>query len=509
MTTPEHHAHGESVGYRRTALTISPDAVPGQVGELLDAGFRIALIAGHDDGDALRAVYLFTQAGTDRRIELHVPLDRDHPHLPSVARLSFSAGRFEREMRDLFGIVPDDHPLPRRLVRHFHWPQGWYPMLHDAGEPPEFGDVDGPYPFRTVEGPGVYEIPVGPVHAGMIEPGHFRFSVVGETILNLKARLWFVHKGLEKLFQGRRPEEAFELAERVSGDTAVGHTLAFCQAIEDARSLSVPVQAQQLRAILLELERLYNHVTDLGALCNDAGHSILNAHAGRIREQLLRINDHVAGHRLLRGGIHLGGTAVRHLPDTDTLASIGEDIAELASLALGHSVVRDRFSGTAVLTHEQATDLGTLGYVARASGLAVDARHDHPTLPEPGERASHSHTQGDVLARFTVRTEEIAHSIELITRLVKVLDGRTTSPGDTSDAGPHAAGSGVGIVEGWRGTIVHRVELASDGTLRRVKVVDPSFLNWPALPVALTDTIVPDFPPTNKSFNLSYAGNDL
>lgn len=509
MTTCENHTRGASVGYRRTALTVAPEAVPEQVGQLLDAGFRTALIAGHDDGDALRAVYLFTQAGSDHRVELHVPLDRGHPHLPSVAGMSFPAGRFEREMRDLFGIVPDDHPLPRRLVRHFHWPQGWYPMLHDAGGPPEFGDVDGPYPFRTVEGPGVYEIPVGPVHAGMIEPGHFRFSVVGETILNLKARLWFVHRGVEKLFEGRRPQDAFDLAERISGDTAVGHTLAFCQAVEDAYSLHVPAEAQQLRAILLELERLYNHVTDLGALCNDAGHSILNAHAGRIREQLLRLNDQVVGHRLLRGGIHLGGTAVQQLPDTDRLAAIGAEIAELSSLALGHSVVRDRFSGTAVLTREQATDLGTLGYVARASGVAIDARHDHPTLTEPGERASHSHTGGDVLARFTARTEEIAHSIELVTRLVKALDGRTASGHNTSVAVPDAAGSGVGIVEGWRGTIVHRVELAADGTLSRIKVVDPSFFNWPALPIALTDTIVPDFPLTNKSFNLSYAGNDL
>ncbi|GAB2647796.1 NADH-quinone oxidoreductase subunit C [Saccharopolyspora gloriosae] len=503
MTTPEDH----TPGHRRTARTIRPDEVPEQAGALLDAGFRTALIAGHDDGDALRAVYLFTLADTDRRVELHVPLDRDHPHVPSLAGMSFPAGRFEREMRDLFGIVPDDHPLPRRLVRHFHWPQGWYPMLDGAGAPPEFGDVEGPYPFRTVEGPGVYEIPVGPVHAGMIEPGHFRFSVVGETILNLRARLWFVHKGLEKLFHGRRPEDGFELAERISGDTAVGHALAYCQAVEDARSLHVPVDAQRLRAILLELERLYNHVTDLGALCNDAGHGVLNAHAGRIRERLLRINDEVRGHRLLRGGVHLGGAAVRRLPDTGALAAIGDDVAELAALALGHSVVRDRFSGTAVLTREQAVDLGTLGYVARASGVAVDARHDHPALPEPGERPSHSRTDGDVLARFTVRTEEIAHSIELITRLVGELDGRTTS--GTPEATADAAGSGVGIVEGWRGTIVHRVELAADGTLARVKVVDPSFLNWPALPVALSDTIVPDFPLTNKSFNLSYAGNDL
>lgn len=508
MTTAEHHTHSESVGYRRTALTIGTHEVPERVGELLGAGFRTALIAGHDDGDALRVVYLFTQAGTDRRVELHVPLDPDRPRLPSVARLSFPAGRFEREMRDLFGIVPEDHPLPRRLARHFHWPQGWYPMLDDAGEPPAFGDVDGPYPFRTVEGTGVYEIPVGPVHAGMIEPGHFRFSVVGETILNLKARLWFVHKGLEKLFQGRRPEDAFELAERISGDTSVGHALTFCQAVEDARSWRVPAEAQRLRAVLLELERLYNHVTDLGALCNDAGHGILNTHAGRIREQLLRINDQVVGQRLLRGGIHLGGATLQRLPDTDQLAAIGADIAELVTLALGHTVVRDRFSGTAVLTREQAGDLGALGYVARASGLTTDARHDHPALPEVGKEASHGRTGGDVLARFSVRAEEIAGSIELITGLVEELDGRTTAGNELVPPLAERR-SGVGIVEGWRGTIVHRVELASDGTLSRVKVADPSFFNWPALPVALADTIVPDFPLTNKSFNLSYAGNDL
>ena len=436
----------------------------------------------------------------------HVPLDKTDPRVPSLAGLSFPAGRFEREMRDLFGIVPDDHPLPRRLVRHFHWPKGWYPMLADAGTPPRFGDVDGPYPFRTVEGDGVYEIPVGPVHAGMIEPGHFRFSVVGETILNLKARLWFVHKGIEKLFQGRRPADAVELAERISGDTAVGHTLAFCLAVENAHGLAVPAEAQRIRAILLELERLYNHVTDLGALCNDVGHGILNTHAQRVREYLLRHNEHVTGHRLLRGAIHPGGARIRHLPDLDHLADLERDIAEIVELALSHSVVRDRFTGTAVLSPQQATDLGTLGYVARASGLVVDARHDHPFLDTGLAPVHHAHTGGDVLSRFLVRAEEIQHSVILITHLaasVRELDV-TATPGLAS-----SNDSGVGITEGWRGTIVHRVELASDATLTRVKIVDPSFFNWPALPVALANTIVPDFPLTNKSFNLSYAGNDL
>ncbi|GGU15889.1 hydrogenase large subunit [Lentzea flava] len=486
--------------------TLTPAELPGQAGSLLERGFRLALAAGHDDGDRLRAVYLFTAAPGDRRVELHVLLDPQAPEVPSLAGLSFAAGRFEREMHDLFGIVPTGHPLPQRLVRHFHWPRGWYPMLTDAGEPPEFGSVDGPYPFRTVEGPGVYEIPVGPVHAGMIGPGHFRFSVVGETILNLKARLWFVHRGLEKLFRGRTPDEGIELAERVSGDTTVGHTLAYCLAVEDAHRWAVPEDAQRIRAILLELERLYNHITDIGALCNDVAYGVLNAHSQRVRERLLRLNDTVTGHRLLRGAIHPGGATVTALPDPHELAAIGTDVAEIVELALSNTVVSDRFTGTAPLRRDQAADLGTLGVVARASGLDVDARHDHPFLSAEFPRTVHTRTDGDVLSRFLVRAEEFTTSIAMITSLTGMLDGRITA---TGPAVTGAGGSGVGIVEGWRGTIVHRVELTGDGRLSRVKVVDPSFFNWPALPVALTDTIVPDFPLTNKSFNLSYAGNDL
>src|SRR5882757_9875324 len=409
---------GPRIGHRRTAATIAPDELPARAEQLLSAGFRIALIAGHDDHTELRAVYVFTAVDPDRRVELHVPLPRARPHVPSLAALSFPAGRFEREMGDLFGIVATNHPLPRRLVRHFHWPSGWYPMLEDAGDPPAFATPDGPYPFRTVEGPGVYEIPVGPVHAGMIEPGHFRFSVVGETILNLKARLWFVHKGIEKLFQGRRADAGVELAERVSGDTSVGHCLAFCLAVEDALGLPVPPAAQRSRAILLELERLYNHISDIGALCNDVGHGILNAHAQRIREQLLRVNDEVTGHRLLRGAIQPGRTTLVRPPDPDRLATIGVDIAEVVALALDNSVVNDRFTGTAVLTPTQAADLGTLGYVARASGLTIDARHDHPFLHTGMPRTVHSRADGDVLSRFLVRAGEIQESIAAIIALL-------------------------------------------------------------------------------------------
>lgn len=501
---------------RSGPTAIVPGELPDRARELLTAGYRMALIAGHDDrpvgGSGLRAVYLFTRAATpaspDDRAELHLTLDRDHPRVPSLADVSFPAGRFEREMRDLFGILPTGHPLPRRLVRHFHWPAGWYPMLSDAGPPPAFGTVDGPYPFRTVEGPGVYEIPVGPVHAGLIEPGHFRFSVVGETILNLKARLWFVHRGIEKLFEGRRPDDAVELAERISGDTAIGHTLAFSRAVEDALRLPVSADVHRRRSVLLELERLYNHVGDIGALCNDVAHSVLHSHAQHIREQLLRINDQVTGHRLLRGAIHPASTVLRGLPDPAQLAAIAADVAEIVALALDHTVIRDRFTGTAVLTTQQAADIGVLGYVARASGATLDARYDHPTHIPLVARPTYRHTGGDVLARFTARADEVTHSVTLLTALIGELAGHG-APEPVATPQPGTPTSGVGIVEGWRGTIVHRVELDANGRLTRVKIVDPSFHNWPALPVALADTIVPDFPVVNKSFNLSYAGNDL
>jgi Ni,Fe-hydrogenase III large subunit/Ni,Fe-hydrogenase III component G len=497
----------------RTIAEIGHDSLHPWAAELLADGYRLALVAAHDDGPAmpggpaLRVVYLFTAGPPDSRIELHVRLDPQRPEVPSLAGLSFPAGRFEREMHDLFGITPLGHPQPRRLVRHHHWPRGWHPMRADSGPPPDFGDPEGPYPFLTVEGPGVYEIPVGPVHAGLIEPGHFRFSVVGETILKLKARLWFVHKGLEKLFEGRTPAGALPLAERVSGDTTVGHALAYCLAVEDTTGLPVPAEATRKRAILLELERLYNHVGDLGALCNDVGHGILHAHAQRIREQLLRLNDQTTGHRLLRGGVHLGGATLHAVPDPARMHAIAADVAELVDLALGHTIIADRFTATAVLPTQAARDLGTLGYVARASGIPTDARHQHP-LSDLGPAAPPAtRTTGDVLARFLIRADEIAASTRLIATLAPtVTPGTTTAP---PDAAGYQQPSGVGIVEGWRGTITHRVERAPDGLLTRAKIVDPSFHNWPALPVALAGAIVPDFPLVNKSFNLSYAGNDL
>ncbi len=223
------------VGHHRVAATVQYGDLVDVAASLFADGMRLALVSGHDDGVSMRAVYLFTGGPPDSRVELHVPVDRSRPQVPSLAGLSFPASRFERELSDLFGIEPVDHPQPRRLVLHQHWPEGWHPMRHGSGDVPPMVVDAGSFPFIPVEGTGVYEIPVGPVHAGLIEPGHFRFWVVGETILRMKARLWFVHKGIERLCQGKDVGSGLEIAERISGDTAVGHGLAYCLAVEDAQ----------------------------------------------------------------------------------------------------------------------------------------------------------------------------------------------------------------------------------------------------------------------------------
>jgi Ni,Fe-hydrogenase III large subunit/Ni,Fe-hydrogenase III component G len=476
-----------------------------QAARLLEGGYRLAAVAAHDDERALRVVYVFCAGPPDRRAELEVRLDPARPEVPSLGHLSFPASRFEREFCDLFGIVPAGHPFLRRLVLHQHWPEGWHPMRRQPGlMPPMQADAE-PFPFVRVEGPGVYEIPVGPVHAGLIEPGHFRFSVVGETILRMKARLWFLHRGVERLFEGQDPQAAVALAECISGDSAIAHNLAYCLAVEEACQIPAPDDANRLRALLLELERLYNHVADIGALCNDVGFGLAQARALTLRERLLRLNAEVTGHRLLRGAIRPGHTSLQRLPAAAELSEIGRRFDEITGLATSSTVVMDRFRGTAVLSRQDALGIGTLGVVARASGLTLDARIAHPFADLGSGFQCAQQDGGDVMARFSVRVEEVRTSLRLIAELAGQVSALSVTPPPV----PHRGGSGLGIVEGWRGSTVHRVEVDPSGAVTRCKIVDPSFLNWPALSVALAGTIVPDFPLANKSFNLSYAGNDL
>lgn len=458
----------------------------------------------------LRYIFLPGQSGGAIVASVHVPAE--DPVFPSLATRWYLASRFEREIHDLFGLVPAGHPDLRRLPLHQFWPAGYHPMLQ--GEPirQDFFDGGEPYPFRRVEGEGVYEITVGPVHAGIIEPGHFRFSVEGETIIHLESRMYFVHKGIEKLFESAPLGQGLALAERISGDSSVAHALAYCQAIESLAGTTIPERAAYLRVVLLELERLYNHIADVGAICTDTGFAVANAHALRLREDLLRLHERWVGHRLLRGALVPGGVACDLGPErlADVRHSIGRVIADfdrIVEIATGNGLVLDRLHGTGCLRTETAREMQAVGVPARASGIDEDARRDHPfaayaALPPRVV----VYREGDVWARLMVRVDEARESVRLIAAALDHLpDGVLATP-----VAPLPEGEGAfGLVEGWRGPIWHWVVGGKNNTLRRVKIKDPSFANWPALNYAVLENIVPDFPLINKSFNLSYAGNDL
>jgi Ni,Fe-hydrogenase III large subunit/Ni,Fe-hydrogenase III component G len=493
--------------------SIRPSAVPA-LARLLRTSFGAELIfmAAADrraDAGAFAVHYLFTPGRENWFVHASAAVPAVNPAITSLATFHYPASRFEREIYDLFGIIATGHPDPRPLVRHAFWPADYFPLRKDALAR-EFSDDGRAFPFTEVGGEGVYEIPVGPVHAGIIEPGHFRFSVVGETIIDMKSRLYFTHKGTEKLFEGREPAAGVELAERISGDTTVGHSLAYCQALEAATAARVPERAHVLRVILLEMERLYNHVGDFGAIANDTGYAVAHAHCFRIRERLLRLNKRLTGNRLLRGGIVPGGVGADFPPDLDLpaeLDSVLADFDEIVGLTLDNTLVVDRLDGAGRLTTPTARDHGVLGYVARGSGIDTDVRRDHPFAAY--DRLSFRvpvFDSGDVKARTLARVEEARESVRLIRQAVSAMPA-----GPLSVALPAlpAFAPAFSLVEGWRGAIIHWVVGGADGRLYRVKVMDPSFLNWRPLSYALLKNIVPDFPLCNKSFNQSYSGNDL
>jgi Ni,Fe-hydrogenase III large subunit/Ni,Fe-hydrogenase III component G len=480
---------------------------------IVEGSFCLALMVGNDrcgDRGCFEIHYVFLHPDEKEFMEMVIEIPRDDLHYPSLATTSYPASRYEREIRDLFGIIPDGHPDSMPLVRHGFWPEEYFPLRKQAEAPGEFVDDGSPFPFRQVEGEGVYEIPVGPVHAGIIEPGHFRFSVDGETIIEMRSRLYFTHKGTEKLFEGRSSAGGVELAERVSGDTSIGHSLAYCLALESLAGMDVPPKAQFWRVILLELERLYNHVGDFGAIANDTGFAFAHAHAFRIRERLLRLNKKLTGHRLLRGVLEPGGVN-RDFPAGVNLNSelneVLQDFDEIVELCWNNSMLRDRLRGTGKLTLQTAVDHGVLGYVARASGIDRDVRRDHPFAAYGTMRFRVPvFTDGDVEARTMVRVEEIRESVGLIRQAAE----RMPEGNHCARLSPLPAWQpAIGMVEAWRGAVLHWIMADERGALYRVKIQDPSFVNWPALSFALLKNIVPDFPLCNKSFNLSYSGNDL
>jgi len=503
----------EDVIHYRVGHTELPDLARYLHGKLRGRLALLFAIDGRPIADRYEIRYLFALELCRPWVMLTLEQTGRDRLFPSITPSVHAAQWYEREIRDQYGLIPGGHPDLRRLVRHEHWPKGTHPLRKDFPWNQVLGRHPGEYRFLHIEGEGVFEVPVGPIHAGIIEPGHFRFSVAGEPIMQLEVRHFWKHRGVEKLFEQQPLVAALPLAERISGDTTVGHGLAYCQAAEVLMHMAVPRRARYLRSFFLELERLHNHLGDVGAICNDTAYALAHAHCGRMKEQLMQLNDRLTGSRFLRGALCLGGVArdvdQRRLDETvDELNRIEQDFSELEAIILANASLTDRLETTGVLTERIAWDHGVIGVVGRASGLDQDVRRDRPfaAYDEVPVRVA-LYRYGDVRARLRVRMDEIHESVRLIREIARLIPPGTLAA-ESSD--PPAAGDwAVSAVEGWRGEILCFVMGGEGGQIHRCKVRDPSFVNWPAIQWAVTGNIIPDFPLINKSFNLSYAGNDL
>jgi Ni,Fe-hydrogenase III large subunit/Ni,Fe-hydrogenase III component G len=475
-------------------------------------GARFVTLWGADDRDRdgsfrVCAAWLTPEAVVvaERRIA-----DTENPAYPSLAQLFPVAARIERAVFDLLGIRATDAD-PRGWLRHSGWPEDVFPLRRDFDGSTQYAVKSEPYSFVAVEGDGVHEIAVGPVHAGIIEPGHFRFSVVGEKILRLEERLGYTHKGTAKLFQSTRQDDGHRLAARISGDSAVAFSWAWCAALEAITRTVCPERALHLRALALEHERIANHLGDLGALGNDAGFAFGLTQFSRMKEDLLRANADLLGARYLMDFILPGGVA-QDLPD-NAAARLGalyrlleRGTCALRSIYDEHAGVQDRFRGAGVLTRDQAEQFGALGMAARASGIPCDLRIDDPWPPYDAlQPRIVTGATGDVAARVQVRFDEILESLRLCRSLLESL-----SDGPVRIEVPRWAPNdiGIGLIEGCRGPVMVVVETGEDGMIRSCHAHDPSVQNWPLLEHAILGNIVPDFPLINKSFNLSYSGQD-
>jgi Ni,Fe-hydrogenase III large subunit/Ni,Fe-hydrogenase III component G len=421
-----------------------------------------------------------------------------------------AAGRMQRAVFDLNGLRSTAHDT-RPWLRHAAWTADAFPLAGGPMPPPPGLPVDG-YEFVRVEGDGVHEIPVGPVHAGIIEPGHFRFSVVGEKVLRLEERLGYVHKGIERRFAELPILEGHRLAARVSGDSAVAFSWAYCEALERMGGTRLPRRAAWLRALALELERIANHLGDLGALGNDAGFAFGLSQFLRLKEHLLRATGQALGQRYLLDFVVPGGTRC-DLPAAgaeaiaNCLDTLEAEVPSLRGIYEDHTGLRDRFAGAGTLAPELAARLGVVGLAGRGSGQPLDLRLDAPVAPYPELGVVRCvRAEGDVLARVTLRFDELAESLRLARLLLSQLP---TGAHLAATNVPPVGAAAVGLIEGWRGPVVIGLEAGPDGSIRRCHPQDPSWHNWPALEHAIIGNIVPDFPLINKSFNLSYSGHDL
>jgi len=480
-------------------------------------GCRWAGIWGDTSKKHLIIRCLFEFSGDYVAFQTSLPLSK--PIMSSHTPVFEGANRMERHLMDMYGVVMLDHPDIRRWTRHSAWAEDQFPLREEFPVAGKFQDAprmrtpaDADYPMQPILGAGVYQIPVGPVHAGIIEPGHFRFHAVGENILSLEQRLGYVHKGMEKIAHGRDAHGLAKLAARVSGDSAVAHAWAACQAMERAQKCAITRRSDAVRAIAAERERIGNHLGDIGAVCNDVGFAFAYMQFGRLRELWLRENEKCFNHRLLMDCVVPGGVA-KDLSEEDCQRIkllndyLLHELKTLSPIVFDHPSLDDRLLETGVLSVAQAKALGVVGYVGKASGQDFDARRDHVYSPYDGLHTMSPLSQsGDVAARLQIRVEEIHHSLNLIEELIANMpaDGIARNWPDKP-----LVGQGIGIIEGWRGETFAYVRFDNEGRVARYFPRDPSWFSWPALEQLIHGNIVPDFPVCNKSVNGSYSGHDL
>jgi Ni,Fe-hydrogenase III large subunit len=467
----------------------------------LSAGYWTLLGLWGDTG----AVHMATLAEGTREIAV-ITILCPNARFPSVGALHAPAIRLERAVRDLYGIVPVGLPDTRPWLD-----LGFWDVQHPLGERRDAPPTRAPYAFLPTEGENLHQIPVGPVHAGIIEPGHFRFTANGETVVRLEERLGYVHKGIDGLMAGAPLDQAARLAGRTSGDSTVAYALAFSHAVEAAADVQVPPRAIHLRALMAELERLANHFGDIGAVCNDASFSLMHAHCGVLRERILRVADACFGHRLMMDAVLPGGVACDLAADcvphvATLLQDIRRSFPELVELYDNTASLQDRTASTGILRAELARQFGAGGYVGRASGRAFDARktpgyrpYDQLDFDIPVFEA------GDVNARVWVRIREVEQSLGLMEQILNTLPGGAIR----TDLGlADGIREGLGVAEAFRGDVLVWVRLEGD-RVARCHLRDPSWFQWPLLEAVIEGNIVADFPLCNKSFNCSYSGHDL
>lgn len=493
-------------------LTVKPEELRGRVNIISDGGRHpLTAMFGRDEtnnGGGYAVYVVFENPEKHAFDTVKAVFDpEDELIYPSITKIIPGAVWYEREIHDMFGIVPEGHPDLRPLVLHESFPVGYHPLRKNVSKTQQVrGQRE--FPIAVARGEGLFQVPVGPIHAGIIEPGHFRFSQAGESMLQLDAKLFFTHRGIEKSMEGLAPQRALPMAERVCGACSIANTWSFCQAVEKICDVKISRRAEIIRTLLSEIERITNHVGDIGNIPAGVGFQPAISLGARLKEVLMRLQERIAGNRFLRGMIVPGGMAMDITPELadDILAKIDDTengVKDMAVLFAQQENFQNRINTTGIVRLQTAKDLAMVGVGARASGYAHDSRKDM----DYGVYSSldfkvRTQTTGDVAARLKQRFDELEESFGMVRQLADMLkktDGELTVPVNCK------AGEAYGISESARGSNFWYVALDEAGAIDRVFIRSASYPNWPALTIAVQGDIIPDFPLINKSFELCYA----